>query len=204
MIEEWLEAHIFFTSNQIKIVPIILQEVVKHCADELQSRNMLKTFHYLFEPRIDRRDGFEMLFRIEARENISMDEIEKIIIGRIEQFLHLIDGKQITKYYHGEEDGFGQDGWQLTKQLFEIGSKIAIGRLSDTFRKGEKFNPGKLVHCFLNQQMVNEEVFHSVELIGRTIITLGIDSVTPEVESRAKHQLEEALNRLKSTKIRKL
>lgn len=201
MVEEWLEVHIFFTSNQSNNVPIVLLKVVKYCADELQSRNMRKTFHYLFEPRIDRRTGFEMLFRIETRENISTDEIENIIIGRIEQFLNLIDGKQITKDYHGEEDGFGQDGWQLTKQLFEMGSEIAIGRFSDTFRKDEKFNPGKLVHCFLNQQMVNEEVFHSVELIGRAIITLGIDSVTPEVESRAKHQLEEALNKLKSGKF---
>lgn len=204
MVEQWLEGHIFFADNQANNHPHILQEVVKYCADELESKNMRKTFHYLFEPRIDRKPGFEILFRIEAREDLDLDEIEKIVIERIDQFLHLIDGKRITRGYHGEASGFGQDGWGLTKQLFEIGSEIAIGQLSGGFRKGEKFSPGKLVHCFLNQHMVNEEMFHADKLVGRVLITLGVSSVTPEVEGRARNLLEEALNNFRSGQIRML
>ena len=206
MVEQWLEAHIFFTEDQASNVPLILQELVKYCADELESGNKRKTFHYLFEPRIDGNPKFEILFRIEAKENISLDEIEETVIERVDQFLHLVDGRQITREYHGEAgaDGFGQDGWELTKQLFEIGSKIAIGRLSESFRKGEKFVPGKLVHCFLNQQRVNEEIFHAVQLIGRVMITLGVSSVTPEVERRARRLLEEALTTVRSSQIRML
>jgi hypothetical protein len=204
MVEQWLEAHIFFRNNQEGNVPLVLQEVVRYCADDLESKNMRKTFHYLLEPRIDGKPGFEILFRIEVRENTNLDEIEKIVIKRIDQFLHLVDGKRITKGYHGEAEGFGQDGWELTKQLFEIGSKIAIGQLSESFRKGEKFSPGKLVHCFLNQQMINEEMFHADKLVGRVLITLGVSSVTREVENRAKGLLEEALNKFRSSQIRML
>jgi len=204
LVEQWFEAHVFFADNQANNTPHILQEIVKHCADELESKNMRKTFHYLFEPRIDRKPGFEILFRIEAKENIQLEDIEKIVIERIDQFLHLTDGKQITKDYAGEAPSFGQDGWELTKQLFEIGSKIAIGQLTESFRKGEKFGPGKLVHCFLNQHMVNEEMFHADKIIGRVLITLGVSSVTPEVENRARSLLEEALNKFRSGQIRML
>ncbi|MBO3842191.1 MAG: hypothetical protein FGF48_07225 [Candidatus Brockarchaeota archaeon] len=204
MVEKWLEAHIFFTDDQRNSISIVLQEVVKYCADELKSRNMRKTFHYLFEPRIDNKPGFEILFRAEAQENISLDEMERIVRERIDHFLHLIDGEQITKGYHGEasDSEFGPDGWQLTKQFLEVGSEIAIGRFSAAFRKGEKFHPGKLVHCFLNQQRVDEEKFHADALIGRVIITLHATSVTHEVESRAGNLLGEALNRLRSQQIR--
>jgi len=50
---------------------------VKYCADKLESRQMRKTFHYLFEPRIDGKFGFEILFRIEARESVCLDEMKK-------------------------------------------------------------------------------------------------------------------------------
>jgi hypothetical protein len=204
MVEQWLEAHIFFANNQANNVPLILREIVKYCADEFESRKKRKTFHYLFEPRIDGKLGFEILFRIEMRESVNLDEMEEIVVGRIDRFLHLVDGKRITKGYPGEVDGFGQDGWELTKQLFEIGSKIAIGKISENFRKGEKFTPGKLVHCFLIQHMVNEEMFHAVELVGRVLIHLHSNTVTTEVENRARRLLEEALKKLKSSPIRML
>lgn len=202
MVEEWLEAHIFFANNQANNASSILQEVVKFLADDLDAKNIRKTYHFLFEPRIDGNPGFEILFRIESSESVSLNEIEEEVIAKIHQYSHLNDGYRITKNYHGEADGFGQDGWELTKQFFEIGSKIAIGRLSPSFNKGDKFIPGKLIHCYLSQNSVNEEVFHAIELVGRVLINLHANAVTTEVEEKAKNRLEEALNKVKSSPIK--
>ena len=39
MVEQWFEAHVYFADNQANNAPHILREVVKHCADELESKN---------------------------------------------------------------------------------------------------------------------------------------------------------------------
>jgi len=204
MVEKWLEVHIFFAEDQSNNVPNILRDVVKYCADKFESEGKRKSFHYLFEPRIDGNLGFEILLRIEAKEDTSLDELERAVVDRIEEFLQLVNGKQITKDYHGEASDFGEDGWELTKQLFEIGSKIAIGQLVENFRKGEKFVPGKLMHCFLNQHRVNEEKFHATQLVGRVLITLNASSVTNDVENRARRLLEEAITAIRSSQIRRI
>jgi hypothetical protein len=204
MVEKWLEVHIFFAENQSNNVPTILRDVVKHCADIFESEGKRKSFHYLFEPRIDGNPGFEILYRIEAKEDTSLDELEGTVTDRMKEFLQLVNGRRFTKDYHGEATDFGEDGWELTKQLFEIGSEIAIGQLTADFRKGEKFLPGKLLHCFLNQNSVNEEKFHATQLVGRTLITLKSNSVTDEVENRARKLLEEAITTLRASQIRRI
>lgn len=201
MTEVWLEVHLLLTDQQRGNVPLILQEIVKYCADELKSRKMRKTFHYFFEPRIDGRPGFEILFRIEVMDYVDLNDVEKIITARINQYTNLIDGVLIKRNYHGEVNDYGEDGWELAKLFFEIGSEIAIGMFSENFRKGRKFNVGKFVHCFLNQQGVDEEIFHANALIGRAMINLGVTSMTQEVEERVRKILERVLNEWRRARI---
>lgn len=201
MVERWLEAHIFFTNELIKNVQQILSNIIQYCADQLESKQMRKTFHYLFEPRIDGQEGIEILFRIEVRNNTSLKDVEKLISNRLSQLEHLIDGNKIIRDYQGEAIGFGEDGWELTKQMFEIGSKIAIGQTDAGFKKGEKFGQGKLIHCFLNQQMINEAEFHADALVSRILVKLRSRSVTRDVETNIRNLIEATLNKWKSSKI---
>jgi hypothetical protein len=162
---------------------------------------MRKTYHFLIEPRIDGKPGFETLFRIEAKDEACLHEVREMLVRRVSQFDHITDGKQITEGYHGEAEDYGEDGWELTKQLFEIGSEISIGLLSDSFRKGKKLQSGKLVHCFLLQQGVDEEAFHASALVGRVMVHLRNHSVSPEVEKRTRYLLEQALDKARSSRL---
>ena len=205
MIEKWLEAHILFSPHQIsdfRTIKTILLEVVKYCVRKLRQRGLVKTYHYFFEPRIDGKPGLEVLFRVEGKENAGLNEIESLIIEHINRFRRLIDDYVINKSYQGEIEGYGKDGWILAKKFFEIGSDIALAIYSEKLDKREKFNPGKLIHCFLNQLAINEEKFHALQLVERAALSLHAMSVTPEVAKRARMKLEEAIGELRGRTFR--
>ena len=205
MVERWLEIHILFSQHQIsnfRTIKTILLEVVKYCVHELRQRGLMKTYHYFFEPRVDKKPGLEVLFRVEVKENANLSKIKDLITQRIEQFRSLIDNYIVSEGYKGEIGGYGKDGWLLAKKFFEIGSDIALAIYSENLDKKEKFNPGKLIHCFLNQLAIDEEKFYALQLVGRGVITLHAKCVTPEVEERAKRRLEEAIRELKGKNLR--
>jgi len=114
----------------------------------------------------------------------------------------LIDDYVINKSYQGEIEGYGKDGWILAKKFFEIGSDIALAIYSEKLDKREKFNPGKLIHCFLDQLANDEEKFYALQLVGRAMIALNAKSITPEVAERAKIKLEEVLNELRGKEFK--
>jgi len=209
MVEKWLEVHILFSQYQIsdfRIVKTILLEVVKYCVYELRRKGLMNTYHYFFEPRVDKKPGLEVLFRVEAKEDVDLSNIENLIVERIEHFRSLIDDYVINKSYQGEIEGYGKDGWMLAKKFFEIGSDIALAIYSEDLDKREKFNPGKLIHCLLNQLALiikfDEERFYALQLVGRAAIALHTMSVTPEVAERARMKLEEAIGELKGRTFR--
>ena len=205
MVEKWLEVHILFSQHQIsnfRTIKTILLEVIRHCVHELRQGELIKTYHYLFEPRVDKKPGLEVLFRVEAKENAGLDEIKNLITQRIEQFKESIDNYIICEGYEGEIEGYGKDGWRLAKKFFEIGSDIALAAYSEDLDKREKFNPGKLIHCFLNQLAINEERFHALQLVKRCVIALHARSVTREVTERARRKLEEAIKELEGKPLR--
>lgn len=180
MTEKWLQAHIYFTNEQFNDINksdirSVLKEVVKHCADFLNSKDMRKTYHYLIEGRTDEKPGVELLLRVEAKEGVDLDDIKEKVEGRIKEYEALTDGWKIDKDFDspGHIRDFGQDGWELTKQLFEIGSEIAIGGQSKSFIKSGEFNRGKLIHCFLNQHLkstVDEAEFHADCFVERLVV----------------------------------
>ena len=200
MAERWLEIHILFSQHQIsnfRTIKTILLEVIKYCVYELRQRGFMRTYHYFFEPRVDKKPGLEVLFRVEPKGDEDLSNIEKSIVERIEQFRSLIDGYVINKSYQGEIEGYGRDGWMLAKRFFEIGSDIALAMYSENLDKREKFNPGKLIHCFLNQLAIDEEKFYALQLVGRAVIALHTTSVTQEVAERARVKLEEVISELR-------
>ena len=85
---------------------------------------------------------------------------------------------------------------------FEIGSDTALAVYSEDLDKKEKFNPGKLIHCFLNQLAIDEEKFYALQLVGRCVIALHARSVTREVAERAKRRLEEAIREMEGKPLR--
>jgi len=206
MTEKWLEAHILFSQHQteFRTLKTVLLGVVKHCAHELRWRGLIKTYHYFFEPRVNGKPGVEVLFRVEAGENTSLDEIKDLITQRIEEFRGLVDDYVISEGYEGEAEGYGKDGWLLAKKFFEIGSDIALAMYSEGLEKGEKFIPDKLIHCFLNQLAIDEERFYARRLVERCATMLRAGSVTQEVAERARKKLEEAIREMEGRPLRPL
>ena len=135
MSERWLEVHILFSQHQIRAIKTILLKVIKHCVYELRQRGLIKTYHYLFERRVDEKPGLEVLFRVESEENASLGEIKDLITQRIEQFRSLIDNYIVSEDYKSEIGGYGKDGWILAKKFFEIGSDIALAIYSEDLDK---------------------------------------------------------------------
>ena len=56
--------------KSFRTIKTILLEVIKHCVYDLRRRGLMKTYHYLFEPRVDEKPGLEVLFRVEAKEKV--------------------------------------------------------------------------------------------------------------------------------------
>jgi len=138
MVERWLEIHILFSPHQIsnfRTIETVLLEVVKYCVHELRQRGLMKTYHYFFEPRVDKKPGLEVLFRIEVKENANLGKIKDLITQRIEQFRSLIDNYIVSEDYKSEIGGYGKDGWILAKKFFEIGSDIALAIYSEDLDK---------------------------------------------------------------------
>jgi len=209
MTEKWLEVHILFSQHQAssRTIKTVLLGVIKRCVHELRRRGLIKTYHYFFERRVDGKPGVEVLFRVEAGENASLDEIKGLITRRIEEFRGLIDYYVVSEGYEGEAEGYGKDGWLLAKKFFEIGSDIALAMYSEGLDKGEKFIPSKLIHCFLNQltlMITNEERFYAQQLVGSCVTALRARSVTREVVERARRRLEEAIREMEGRPLRPL
>ena len=206
MTEKWLEVHILFSQHQAssRTIKTVLLGVIKRCVHELRRRGLIKTYHYFFERRVDGKPGVEVLFRVEAKENVSLDEIKDLITQRIEEFRDLIDDYVLSEGYEGEVEGYGRGGWLLAKKFFEIGSDIALAMYSEGLEKGEKFIPSKLVHCFLNQLAIDEERFYARRLVERCATMLRAGSVTQEVVERARKKLEEAIRELEGRPLRLL
>ena len=206
MTEKWLEVHILFPQHQAssRTIKTVLLGVVKHCVHELRRKELIKTYHYFFERRVDGKPGVEVLFRVEAGENVSLDEIKDLITQRIEEFRDLIDDYIVSESYEGEAEGYGKDGWLLAKKFFEIGSDIALAMYSEDLEKGEKLIPDKLIHCFLNQLAIDEERFYARRLVERCATMLRAGSVTQEVAERARKKLEEAIREMEGRPLRLL
>jgi len=90
--------------------------------------------------------------------------------------------QQFTSYQEEAED-YGEDGWLIAKGVFEMGSPMAIAKVDPEFKRGRKFEEGKLLHCFLNsightntgimrngKFVPSEALFHLEEFIGRMLI----------------------------------
>ena len=192
MAEEWVEAGIWFR-NEVALRDIVLG-ITKPIASRLRGEDWVRSFHYFFE------DDPHLLFRVEVgddeRVDVAKDLVKKVLDEDARQ---IIDEFDVDRPYAGEAESYGENGWNIAKRVFELGSRMAISLFDEKFDRGKSFQQTKLIHCFLNPQGVQEADFHLDTFIGRVLIESGktkLDQVAREaIERQFARALEERGNR---------
>lgn len=205
--EHWVESHLNLSPDQTRQDHIgrLLNLVIRPTVDRHAAS--IKTFHLLTEPRTDDQPGVRILFRVELHETDSKDRIADALRQALSQNEDLVDRYHLTLDYPGEGEDYGADGWDLMKRLMQIGSEISLARLDPDADLRRKFVQGKLVHCYLNSQMVDEEAFHLAQFVNRCVIQTAMEkhgTVTeealtdaiPDAQDRARRRLEAVLDSL--------
>lgn len=120
---------------------------VKPVIEGIEQKDNLDTFHFFFEP------SPHFLLRIKPKDIILLDikNLARKNLVNIESFIEeKPDEKTFSSKYQGEIEQYGEDGWKIAKNIFEIGSRVAIALYTPQFKGGKEFTAGKFVHCFLN------------------------------------------------------
>jgi len=174
---------------------------------ELESQGIINTFHLLFE------DEPQFFLRIEPN---SPDESEKVkhVVKEyptaIRDLLVAHPEQQELATYPGEAEDYGEDGWLIAKRVFEIGGRMAIGQIDSAFRKGGKFEEGKILHCFLNsigcgvsglfrndKFVTRETIFHLKQFTGRMLVIRDKRSLDPETEQEIEELVDDEIHQWK-------
>ena len=201
--EIWVEATLRLGRfDQVGHKRLILN-FVKPVIEDLEDKDVLDTFHFLFEP------GPRLLLRIQPKAENNVQEIRETVRNFLTEIQGLIvqdPAQELFTPYGGEAEDFGEDGWMITKRVFEMGSRMAIGKLDQEFRKGRKFEEGKLLHCFLNsighgilvvnrggRPVTSEALFHLNGFLGRMLIIRGKRIMDNDTESEARGLIEEQI-----------
>ena len=184
MVEQWYVSHIFMKPEAFqKERDRVLLDAVKPAVDALETKGLIQTFHFLFEP------NYEVLFRVRLSEGASMKDVKAIIDEKFEPFKGLWAKIDPEEGYHGEGDptadwSFGTEGWPLAEKFLEYGSRVTllmreVGMSRKPISAGRldsQFNIGKLVHCFLNQaglSTIGEAEFHIDRFVERSLMARG-------------------------------
>jgi len=183
MVEQWCVYNIFMKKETYKERDRVLLDAVKPAIDELEAKELIQTFHFLFEP------NFEILFRVRLSEGASTEDVKAIIEGKLQPINDLCNRIDPDETYHGEGDpsadwSFGTEGWVHTQKFLEYGSRVTLlmreirmqRKSLSAGRIDSQFNTGKLVHCFLNQAGLNvmgEADFHVDRFIERSLRAYG-------------------------------
>jgi len=165
MAEKWIETKIWFKekilekNDKYSRLLNTFNKIIK------ENREKIIGFHYFFEPNPD------MLFRIELKDSTTHEQIENFIRNELNS-LEFIEKLEFNQKYIGEESSFGEEGWKIAKQFFEISSKFAISQVNPNFKTGKEYTDEKLIHCFCNQVHISYP--KEVEFYLRRLQNLGL------------------------------
>lgn len=143
-----------------------LDDWIKYCDDY----KYCETFHFFIENCDKVDDCLEL--RMECSDRYSCQypvcksqypaDLTSWLINYGDEFKSGVNIKVDTKY-SDELGAFGEDGWEIAKELFEYTSRAAVhiktGKAQNLFREQ------KFIHCFLNQcgcDSLKESAFHSM------------------------------------------
>jgi hypothetical protein len=187
----------------------LLLDFVKPTVETIESKGLLKTFHFFFEP-----NGFH--FRVRANKREEVEEINEIVTHRLEKMNDLTFS---MSEYTGEQGSYGTKGWNYAQKFFEYGCRISLLK-KGTLRKlrgdpeaseeilkickipteqRDQFFEIKFIHCFLNQMtfdILHEADFHLRGLFKDRIEVMRINM--PELLRKTKSQWIGMLTELQS------
>ena len=136
---------------------------------------MIVSFHFLFYDH-------EVRLRIRTGKREYLHEISAVIQSQLANTQSLVrETKFDDDSYHGEQGGYGDEGWDYVQKYFEYNSRMSL--LRTEAQRGEKpaascqldidFNEAKLIHCFLNSwgyDIGRESLFHGQASIERLLM----------------------------------
>jgi len=209
--EIWVETTVWIKDFDPERHRRLLLEFVKPIIQDLENKNLVETFHTLFEP------GLRFLLRIKPKAEDRVAEVRSTVkkyLPNIQDFLVQKTERDLFTEYRGEAEDFGEDGWTITKKVFEMGGRMAIANFDPNFKKGRKFHDEKLLHCFLNsighsifirhirgKPVTSEALFHLNQFIGRILIIRGKRSIDSATAAEIKDLIENQIEELKGTII---
>jgi hypothetical protein len=150
IVYKWLELNIVLTDeskfNQV------LKELVAPYIKRLYKASTFKTWHYFREPNLRWRIcGEEYCINFAKKmldELLSKYERTKPKIYKSHFFgEHGVIGKE----YHGEQELYGNDAWELCYKRWEAGSNLALLLCTSTQDKSLPFYYTRDIHLFENQ-----------------------------------------------------
>ena len=211
MSESWVQVNLWFRELDPTGFQRFLLDFVSPTIKEVESGGIIKTFHFFFE------GNPTFLLRIEPN---SPNELEKVrhvaqkYLSTIRNLLVAHPEEEMFTNYPGEAADYGEDGWMIAKKIFEMGSRTSIANVDSTFRKGRKFEEGKMLHCFLNsvgystfglsihnKLVTKEAMFHLDEFVGRMLILRGERSLDSECEQQIQELVQDEINQWKGKTV---
>jgi hypothetical protein len=211
MNESWVQTNLWFKNLDATCFRRLLLEFVSPTIKELESRGIIKTFHFLFE------SDPHFFLRIEPNlpnESERVKEVVKKFLSGIRDLLVAHPEEQEFTSYLGEAGDYGEDGWVIAKKVFEMGGRMAIGQIDSAFGKGRKFEEGKILHCFLNsigrgvsgswrngKFVTREAVFHLEQFIGRVLIIRDKKGLDSETEREIRGLVDDEIDQWKGKTI---
>jgi hypothetical protein len=205
--ESWVQTNLWFKNLDATCFRRLLLEFVSPTVKELESRGIIKTFHFLFEP------DPHFFLRIEPNSPNDLEKVKHVVrkhLSAIRDLLVTHAEEQEFTSYSGEAEDYGVDGWFVAKRVFEMGSKMAIAQIDSAFRKGRKFDEGKILHCFLNsighsvfgiikndKFVTSEAMFHLKQFIARIMIIRGKRSLDSETEQETRKLADDEIKQWK-------
>lgn len=211
MNESWVQTNLWFKKLDATGFQRLLLEFVSPTIKELESQDIIKTFHFLFEP------DPHFFLRIEPNSPNESERVKQVIkeyLSGIRDLLVAHPEEQEFTSYPGEAGDYGEDGWLVARKVFEMGSRMAIGQLDSAFRKGRKFEEGKILHCFLNsigcgvfglsrndKFVTREAIFHLRQFMGRMLIIRDKKSLDLETEQEIRGLVDDEIDQWKGKTI---
>jgi hypothetical protein len=207
MNEYWVQTNLWFKKLDATCFQRLLLEFVRPTINELESQSIIKTFHFLFEP------DPHFFLRIEPNSPNQSEKVRQVIkkfLPAIRDLLVAHPEEQEFTSYPGEAGDYGEDGWTITKKVFEMGSKMAIAQIDSASKKGRKFDEGKILHCFLNsigysvfaiskngKFVTREAMFHLKQFIARMLIIRSKRSLDSETEQETRKLVDDEISQWK-------
>ncbi len=194
MSESWVAVEIY-PKDYVKDRIALLPEFVKPVVEQLESGSLIQAFHFFFET------GF-LLLRVRLVDENQRDPVKSILNDSMSLVQVPIEKVEFRDDYAGEHENYGTEGWGVVSDFFEAGSRFSLlyhetakmlaEGSGEEERKGilkicrlptkdddqAKFDPGRLVRCFLNQwglTILGELDFHFRATWERLSLRLGQD-----------------------------